>query len=71
MVAYEADEIDAVTRTRWSVVFTGRATRVVDPVALTRYQSLLMPWVDREMGQVVRIRPEIISGYRLVGAARS
>jgi len=70
VVAYEADEIDAATRTGWSVVVTGTATRIVDPGALARYQSLLMPWVDNEMGQVVRIRPEIVNGYRLVGAAR-
>lgn len=71
VVAYEADEIDPATRTGWSVVVTGTATRVVDPGALTRYQHLLMPWVDAEMGHVVRIRPEIVSGYRLLGAARS
>jgi nitroimidazol reductase NimA-like FMN-containing flavoprotein (pyridoxamine 5'-phosphate oxidase superfamily) len=70
VVAYEADEIDAATRTGWSVVVTGTATRVVEPGALARYQSLLMPWIDAEMGQVVRIQPEIVSGYRLVGVAR-
>lgn len=71
VVAYEADEIDAATRTGWSVVVTGTATRVTDPGALIRYERLLMPWVDAEMGQVVRIRPEIVSGYRLVGVART
>ena len=71
VVAYEADEIDAATRTGWSVVVTGTATRVTDRGALTRYQSLLMPWVGAEMGQVVRIRPEIVSGYRLAGVTRT
>ncbi|GAA3773140.1 pyridoxamine 5'-phosphate oxidase family protein [Streptomyces coacervatus] len=71
VVAYEADEIDAATRTGWSVVVTGTATRVMDPGALARYRGLLMPWVDPEMGQVVRIRAEIVSGYRLVRGAPS
>ncbi|MEU8687369.1 pyridoxamine 5'-phosphate oxidase family protein [Streptomyces sp. NPDC048665] len=69
VVAYEADEIDAATRTGWTVVITGTATRILDPGALARYRSLLMPWVDAEMGHVVRIQPEIVSGYRLVGVA--
>ncbi|WP_405654252.1 pyridoxamine 5'-phosphate oxidase family protein [Streptomyces sp. NBC_00019] len=65
VVAYEADEIDPVTRTGWSVVVTGTATRVTGAAELARYQGLLMPWIDAEMEQVVRIRPEIVSGYRL------
>ncbi|MCX5328052.1 MULTISPECIES: pyridoxamine 5'-phosphate oxidase family protein [unclassified Streptomyces] len=71
VVAYEADEIDAATRTGWSVVVTGTATQVVDPVALGRYQDLLMPWVDTEMRLVVRIKPDMVSDYRLVGVADS
>ncbi|KUL24688.1 hypothetical protein ADL12_36420 [Streptomyces regalis] len=66
VVAYEADEIDPVTRTGWSVLVTGTATRVADAAELARYQGLLTPWIEAEMGQVVRIRPEIVSGYRLV-----
>ncbi len=68
VVAYEADEIDATTRTGWSVVVTGTATRVEDPDALARYHRLLMPWLDAESGQVIRIRPVIVTGYRVVGA---
>ncbi|MFI6565798.1 pyridoxamine 5'-phosphate oxidase family protein [Streptomyces sp. NPDC050534] len=71
VVAYEADEIDSATRTGWSVVVTGTAPRITDPGALARYQRLLMPWIDPEVGQVVRIQPEIVSGYRLVAATRS
>ena len=71
MVAYEADEIDPATRTGWSVVVTGTATRVADPAELARYQRLLTPWIDAAMRQLVRIRPEIVSGYRLVRAASS
>lgn len=71
MAAYEADEIDAPMHTGWSVVVTGTATQVVDPVTLARYQNVLMPWVDAQMGLVVWIGPDMVSGYRMVGAARS
>ncbi|XUL91667.1 pyridoxamine 5'-phosphate oxidase family protein [Streptomyces galilaeus] len=71
VVAYEADEIDPTVRTGWSVVITGIATRVADAGELARYQRLLMPWINAEMGQVVRIRPEIVSGYRLVRDIRA
>ncbi|MFJ8383992.1 pyridoxamine 5'-phosphate oxidase family protein [Streptomyces sp. NPDC094438] len=66
VVAYEADQFDTATRTGWSVVVTGRASRVTDPVDLARYQELLTPWIEREMGYVVCIRPDIVTGYRLV-----
>lgn len=71
VVAYEADEIDLETRTGWSVVVTGTATRVTDAQELARYQKQLTPWIDARMEQVVRIRPEIVSGYRLVRAGSS
>lgn len=65
VVAYEADTIDPRTHTGWSVVVTGIATRVTDPDDLVRYRTLLVPWVDTEMAHVVRIVPELVSGYRL------
>ncbi|WP_315986662.1 pyridoxamine 5'-phosphate oxidase family protein [Streptomyces sp. STR69] len=61
VAAYEADEIDPTTRTGWSVVVTGTATRVADAGDLARYERLPTPWIDTETGQVVRIRPEIVS----------
>lgn len=45
--------------------------RVADAGDLTRYERLLTPWIDTEMGQVVPIRPEIVSGYRLTHVTRS
>lgn len=65
VVAYEADLLDPADRTGWSVIVTGIATRVSDPADLARYQAMLVPWVDAEMGHVVRIQPDIVSGYRL------
>ncbi|GGX60289.1 pyridoxamine 5'-phosphate oxidase family protein [Streptomyces minutiscleroticus] len=70
VVAYEADEIDPDTRTGWSVTVTGVAARVTDPEELVHYrdlrcQSLLVPWTDAGMVHVVRIAPELVTGYRL------
>ena len=66
VVAYEADALDPVTRTGWSVVVTGAASPVSDPAELARYRTVLTPWVDTEMDHVVRIRADIVTGYRLV-----
>ncbi|UIX34232.1 pyridoxamine 5'-phosphate oxidase family protein [Streptomyces sp. GQFP] len=68
VVAYEADALDPATRTGWSVVVTGTASQVSDPAELDRYQAVLAPWVDTEMDHVVRIRADIVTGYRLVRA---
>jgi nitroimidazol reductase NimA-like FMN-containing flavoprotein (pyridoxamine 5'-phosphate oxidase superfamily) len=65
VVAYEADDIDPATHTGWSVVVTGVATRVTDAEELARYQRLLTPWSGAAAGDVVRIEPELVTGYRL------
>jgi hypothetical protein len=71
VVAYEADAIDPVERLGWSVVVTGTASLVRDPSDVARYQQILVPWVAREMDQVIRIRPGIVTGFRLDGQAGS
>jgi nitroimidazol reductase NimA-like FMN-containing flavoprotein (pyridoxamine 5'-phosphate oxidase superfamily) len=65
VVAYEADDIDPITHLGWSVVVTGTAHLVTDPGQKNRYQQMLTPWLDREMDQVIRICPEIVTGFRL------
>ncbi|QFQ98656.1 pyridoxamine 5'-phosphate oxidase family protein [Streptomyces phaeolivaceus] len=66
VVAYEADDLDPVTRTGWSVVVTGTASPVSDPAELARYQAALTSWVEADMEHVVRIRADLVTGYRLV-----
>ncbi|MFE9095913.1 pyridoxamine 5'-phosphate oxidase family protein [Streptomyces sp. NPDC007264] len=65
VVVYEADQIDPHTRTGWSVMVTGRASRLTEPQALSRYHARLTPWVDREMEHMVLIQAELVTGYRL------
>lgn len=65
VVAYEADEIDPLTHTGWSVVATGIARLVREPAEVARYETVLRPWTDRQMDCVIRIQPELVTGYRL------
>ncbi|WP_028927839.1 pyridoxamine 5'-phosphate oxidase family protein [Pseudonocardia acaciae] len=65
VVAYEADSIDPDTHLGWSVVVTGWAHRVGEPDLAARYERLLRPWVSREMDHVIRIEPQIVTGYAL------
>jgi nitroimidazol reductase NimA-like FMN-containing flavoprotein (pyridoxamine 5'-phosphate oxidase superfamily) len=67
VVAYEADAIDPASHLGWSVVITGTARLVRDTDEVARYQQLLSPWVAGEMDQVIRIRPEIVTGFSLDG----
>ncbi|MFG3437596.1 pyridoxamine 5'-phosphate oxidase family protein [Nonomuraea sp. NPDC047897] len=65
VVAFEADELDAERRLGWSVIVTGVARLVSDLEEAARYRARLRPWVSGEMDQVVRISPEIVTGFRL------
>jgi hypothetical protein len=66
VVAYEADVLDPVERTGWSVVVTGIATAITDPDRLNRIGERLRPWVDSAMDMAIAITPEIVTGIRLV-----
>jgi len=66
VVAYQGDMLDLADRTGWSVVVVGRARRVTDQAAADRYRQLLQPWVSGVMADVISIRAEVVSGFRLV-----
>jgi hypothetical protein len=68
VIAYQADGLDPMTRLGWSVAATGTAHPVTDPERIARYEQLLRPWANQVMDTVLGIRPEIITGYRLVDA---
>jgi nitroimidazol reductase NimA-like FMN-containing flavoprotein (pyridoxamine 5'-phosphate oxidase superfamily) len=67
VVAYEADQINPATRTGWSVVVTGLAYLVDDVQLAGRYRAALWPWLTGQMDYVIRISPEIVTGYELDG----
>jgi hypothetical protein len=67
VVCYEADNLDPVRHTGWSVIITGIARLVKDPAARDRYITKLDPWIAGEMDHVLSIEPHFVSGLRLVG----
>jgi hypothetical protein len=68
VVAFQADDIDPVAESGWSVTVTGVARRVLDADEMLRYESMLEPFVDMPNVEVIKIYPEIVSGYELVSA---
>ncbi len=70
VVCYEADELDPVQHTGWSVIGTGVARLVRDPAAIDRYKKLLEPWAAGQMDYVIAIDPQIMTGIRLTGWCR-
>jgi nitroimidazol reductase NimA-like FMN-containing flavoprotein (pyridoxamine 5'-phosphate oxidase superfamily) len=65
VVCYEADDLDPVRHTGWSVIATGTAQVVRDPAAIARYQQALEPWASGDMDYVIAIKPQIITGLRI------
>ncbi|WP_406369333.1 pyridoxamine 5'-phosphate oxidase family protein [Streptomyces sp. NBC_00647] len=68
VVAFEADAVDAVAHSGWSVVVTGRALVVNDPaehahLARTGPRS----WVTSPSDVFIRIASELVTGRELVG----
>lgn len=70
VVCYEADDLDPVRHTGWSVIATGMARLVREPAAVERYQQLLEPWAAGQMDYVIAVEPQIITGIRLMGWCR-
>jgi nitroimidazol reductase NimA-like FMN-containing flavoprotein (pyridoxamine 5'-phosphate oxidase superfamily) len=69
VVAYEADAIDPVQRLGWSVIVTGVAQVVQDPDEAVRYRLLLRPWTSEPNDHIIRIYPELVTGFEMVAAS--
>ncbi|MEU0830304.1 pyridoxamine 5'-phosphate oxidase family protein [Streptomyces sp. NPDC005969] len=69
VVAFEADDFDAATRSGWSVVVTGRATVVTDPAEQERLsQTGPTSWMPLRDTVFLRIESELVTGRELRGA---
>ncbi|MHC5705361.1 pyridoxamine 5'-phosphate oxidase family protein [Streptomyces sp. PKU-MA01144] len=69
VVAFEADEFDAATRSGWSVVVTGPASVVTDPAEHERLSRTgTGSWMPLRDGVFVRIESEMVTGRELRGA---
>jgi len=68
VVAFEADEIDAATRSGWSVVVTGRATVVTERAEHERLSHVgPQSWMPLRDAVFVRIESEMVTGRELIG----
>ncbi|WP_271223118.1 pyridoxamine 5'-phosphate oxidase family protein [Streptosporangium carneum] len=66
VVAFEADEFDAGTRTGWSVTVVGHARAVYAPEEIARMERLpLIPWTRGGRDYFITIRTEQITGLRV------
>ncbi len=64
-VAFEADEIDDLMESGWSVQVVGRARHVYDQAEVANvFERLSDPWAPGTRPLVVRITPEEITGRR-------
>jgi hypothetical protein len=70
VVAFEADEFDAATRSGWRVVVTGRATMVTAPAELEQpSQTGPTSWMPLRDPVFVRTESELVTGRELKGSS--
>jgi nitroimidazol reductase NimA-like FMN-containing flavoprotein (pyridoxamine 5'-phosphate oxidase superfamily) len=65
VLAFEADRLDPVTRTGWSVVVTGMAEFVADPAEEARVRTVLDPWAPGGHNLVLRLPLTVVTGRRI------
>ena len=69
VLAFEIDDYDTAEHSGWSVLAVGRAEVVDDhDVAFAALDAGLQPMAGDRRGSIVRIRPEFVSGRRIVSA---
>ena len=67
MVAFEVDDYDRAARSGWSVLVIGPSEIVHDvDITFRVLDAAIEPWAGGIRTSIVRIRPELVSGRRLV-----
>jgi nitroimidazol reductase NimA-like FMN-containing flavoprotein (pyridoxamine 5'-phosphate oxidase superfamily) len=66
VVSVEADDVDLMYRTGWSVLVTGRARLVTEPADIEWASSRLQAWAPGPHPFLVRVPSTLISGRRLM-----
>ena len=67
VVAFQVDHINEADAAGWSVMAVGLAEEMTDPDEIARASSLgLHPFAGGDRSHFVKIRPEFVSGRRLV-----
>ena len=68
VLAYEADAIDPDTFSGWRVTVTGNAALIRDADEVARYHQALPTWpIINGTGQLIRLHPGLMNGYRFPG----
>jgi nitroimidazol reductase NimA-like FMN-containing flavoprotein (pyridoxamine 5'-phosphate oxidase superfamily) len=65
VLAFEADEIDPLARTGWSVVVTGIAELVTDPIRRAHIQEAVAPFAPGENDVYVSLPLTVVTGRRV------
>jgi uncharacterized protein len=66
VVAFEADDLDLVLRSGWSVTVVGRCEEATDAEDIARLDKLgLKSWAPGDRNHFIRIVPAILTGRRL------
>jgi nitroimidazol reductase NimA-like FMN-containing flavoprotein (pyridoxamine 5'-phosphate oxidase superfamily) len=66
VVAFEADNVDMMTHSGWTVTIVGVSEAVIDGMELTRLKQVdLEPWAPGERDHFIRIAPTIVNGRRI------
>lgn len=66
VVAYEADSLDPLDHLGWSVSVVGLARQVTESGDVARYLRALPSWGQGTKDQVIAIRADVVTGFRLV-----
>ena len=67
VLALQADDVDAVSRSGWSVIATGKAEVLHDPVEIGRISELVHPWVPGPSETTIRLPLTVLTGRRITG----
>jgi nitroimidazol reductase NimA-like FMN-containing flavoprotein (pyridoxamine 5'-phosphate oxidase superfamily) len=71
VVAFEADDIEPISHTGWSVLVTGIARELTDPAELDAATQANIPhWAPSDDGRIVEVSTEMVSGRRIVPGLR-
>ncbi|MEJ5254973.1 MAG: pyridoxamine 5'-phosphate oxidase family protein [Acidimicrobiales bacterium] len=68
IVAFEADRIDPISHTGWSVLVRGVSSLITDPEEIGRLRRLpLRPWASDQSDHWVAISTDLVTGRRIGG----
>ena len=67
VLAFEVDDVDPATRTGWSVVVTGLASTVSDPVERAIIDGMVETFAPGKIDACIRLPLTVVTGRRVAG----